>query len=313
MAGLAFVFSGQGAQKPGMGRELYQQSPAAHLVMDSLENVHPGLLELCFEGPQEALTRTLNAQPALLAVELAFLAAVREQGISPDACAGFSLGEWSAAVAAGVMTAEQAFRLVLQRARWMEDCCLQNPGGMSAVLCLDARQVEEACKAHSGVWAANYNSPGQTVVSGLEETLPAFEQALIPLGGRAMRLKVGGPFHCPAMTPAALLLAEALAVETLQEPAIPLYSNVTGLPYPPGQAAQLLARQVESPVRWVDTIQHLRNQGIDRFVEIGPGGVLCGLIAKTLPDVRCARVEDAVTLREAVALARMAETLEGEN
>lgn len=304
MAGIAFVFSGQGAQKPGMGKELYAQSPAARALLNSLEPLRPGLLALCFEGPQEDLTRTLNAQPALLAVELAFLAAAREQGIHPDACAGFSLGEWAAAVAAGVLTAEQAFSLVLQRARWMEDCCLDHPGGMSAVLRLTPQQVEQACEAHPGVWAANYNAPGQTVVSGLQDALPAFEQALAPLGGRAMRLKVGGPFHCPAMSPAARLLAEALAAETLKEPVLPLYSNVTGLPYPPGQAAQLLARQVGSPVRWVDTLQHLWAQGIDRFVEIGPGGVLCGLIAKTLPDARCARVEDAATLQEAAQLAR---------
>lgn len=313
MAGIAFVFSGQGAQKPGMGQELYQQSPAARGVLDSLEKVRPGLLTLCFEGQQEELNRTLNAQPALLAVELAFLAAAREKGIQPDACAGFSLGEWAAAVAAGVMTAEQAFRLVLQRARWMEDCCQQNPGGMSAVLRLDARQVEEACQAHPHVWAANYNSPGQTVVSGLADALPAFEQALVPLGGRAMRLKVGGAFHSPAMTPAALQLHEALAAEALNEHTMPLYSNVTGLPYPSGQAAQLLARQVESPVRWVDTLQHLWAHGIDRFIEIGPGGVLCGLIAKTLPDARCARVEDAATLAEAATLANATQPVEGES
>lgn len=302
MGQLAFVFSGQGAQTAGMGRALYEGAPAARRVLDALDALHPGLLALCFDGPDELLTQTRHAQPALLAVGLAAAAAAQEAGLVPDCCAGFSLGEWTAAAFAGLISPGRALPLVARRGQWMQECGEQAPGAMSAVLRLDRERVEALCAQHPGVWPANDNAPGQVVVSGTLEALAAFEQALPAAGGRAMRLKVSGAFHSPLMQQAADRLADALAQEELREPAYPLYSNVTARPYGAARAAQLLARQVTSPVRWQDTVRAMADAGVDRFVELGPGGVLCGLIAKIVPQARCARADTPQALQEALTM-----------
>lgn len=299
---IAFLFSGQGAQKPGMGLSLYQSSKAAKAVFDTLESLRPGLQKLCFEGPMEELTQTRNAQPCLLACELAFDAAARERGLSPDACAGFSLGEWAAAVSSGLLGMENAFRLVLKRAQWMQAAAERHKGGMSAILRLEKNQVENICAKLPSAWPANYNAPGQTVVSATEDCLPHLETLVKEAGGRALRLNVSGAFHCPLMAEAGDKLLSAFENEVFASPALPLYSNVTAEPYGATEAPSLLASQLSSPVRWTDTLQNLYSQGIKQFVEIGPGGVLCGLVSKTLPEARFARVEDAETLENALSL-----------
>ncbi len=300
MGRLAFVFSGQGAQTTGMGRALYEGSPAARKTLEALDALHPGLLKLCFEGPDEVLVQTRHAQPALLAVGLAAAAAARDAGLTPDCCAGFSLGEWTAATYSGLMSPGRALPLVARRGQWMQDCGVQNPGGMSAVLRLDEEKVEALCEEHPGVWPANHNAPGQIVVSGALAALADFERALPDAGGRAMRLKVSGAFHSPLMQGAADHLADALAQEELKEPKCPLYSNVTARPYGADDARELLARQVVSPVRWEETVRGMADAGVDRFLELGPGNVLCGLIGRIVPDARCARADTPEALQEAV-------------
>lgn len=301
MAGLAFVFPGQGVQAPGMGRTLYRQSKAARALMDGAERRMPGLLRACFEGPAEALERTDLAQPALLTVELALQRAAEEIGLRPQALAGFSLGEWSAVQAAGMLPFEVVFDLVRARGRWMQACAERRPGGMSAVLRLDAEQVQRALLDHPDVVAANHNAPGQTVVAGPLAALARFEEAARALGGRCLRLRVAGAFHSPLMLPASDRLADALAGLPLAAPAVPVYANLTARPYSLPVAREWLALQPSQAVQWTDSIRRMAGQGIDSFLELGPGGVLCGLIARILPGARCLGAEDAEGLTAARA------------
>ncbi len=299
MGRLAFVFPGQGAQAPGMGLDLYQSFPAAAQVFDQGEKLFPGLKSLCFEGPMEQLTQTQNAQPALFAVEAAAFAALREAGLIPDACAGFSLGEWTACHAAGMMGFDQAFRLVKQRGQWMQQCAQEAPGGMTAVLRLDSETVNRLARGFPQVHPVNYNAPEQTVVAGPLQALTAFEEAVRQAGGRGMRLKVSGPFHSPYMERASQRLSQALAEEQLFEPAFPVYSNLDAAPYTLGRARQVLSQQLARPVQWVDTIRNMVNRGLDTFVEVGPGNVLCGLIGKIAPEALCLSVADRPSLDHA--------------
>lgn len=299
MGKLAFVFPGQGAQQPGMGKDLYDRSPTARAVMDQAEGLMPGLLSLCFDGPMEALTRTDRAQPALFAVESALAAAAREMGLMPQAVAGFSLGEWSAVHDAGMLPFEEAFQLVRVRGQWMQACAESRPGSMSAVLRLTAEQVQEQLLAHPEVVAVNFNAPEQTVVAGPLTELAAFEAALKNQGMRSMRLNVGGAFHSPLMLSASDKLAERLTETLVAEPSVPVYANATGRPYQLQTAKETLALQLAQPVQWVQTIRELHQQGFDTFLELGPGRVLSGLIAKILPQATTLQAEDLQGLEAA--------------
>lgn len=292
MVQLAFVFPGQGAQKPGMGKALYEGSAAAKALMDRAEALLPGILEACFEGPMERLTRTDIAQPALFMVECACAAAAGERGLTARAVAGFSLGEWSACHQAGMMGFEQAFSLVVRRGQMMQACAQEHPGGMAAVLRLDADAVKQALEGHPGVWAVNFNAPDQTVVAGVLSDLDRFEAALKAAGGRSLRLNVGGAFHSPLMREAGDGLLQALAAQDVRTPRIPVYGNAEAQPYEAGRAKELLALQVTRPVRWTDTLRNMAKDGIDAFLELGPGKVLSGLIAKTLPGAAVYQAED---------------------
>ncbi len=292
MGQLALVFPGQGTQAPGMGQAIYRQSAAARRVMDSAEQLMPGLLKLCFEGPMAVLTRTDVAQVALLTVELALAAAMDEIGIKPDAVAGFSLGEWPAVQYAGLLPFERAFELVRQRGQWMQACADKRPGGMSAVLRLDAQQVRQLLLDHPEVVAANFNAPEQTVVAGPFAPLDAFDAAVKAIGGRSMRLNVAGAFHSPLMLSASDMLASALAEQALSEPRLPVYANLSAQPYALHSAREWLALQPSQSVQWVKTIENLAQAGVDRFLELGPGKVLSGLIGKILPGALCLQAED---------------------
>lgn len=300
MAQLAFVFPGQGAQKPGMGRALYEGSPAARALMDRAETLMPGILAACFEGPMERLTRTDTAQPALFLVECACAAAAGGLGITARGAAGFSLGEWSACHQAGIMGFEQAFSLVARRGSLMQACAEKHPGGMAAVMRMDAGAVERALEGHPGVWAVNFNAPDQTVVAGALPDLDRFEAALKAAGGRSLRLNVGGAFHSPLMREAGDGLSRALSGETLRAPSIPVYGNAGAEPYEAERAKELLSLQVTRPVRWTDTLRNMARDGFDTFLELGPGKVLSGLIAKTLPGAAVCQAEDMEGLMQAV-------------
>jgi [acyl-carrier-protein] S-malonyltransferase len=303
---IAFVFAGQGAQYTGMGKELYEASPAARQVLDQAEAVRPGTLRQCFEGSAEELAVTENTQPCLFAVDLACAAAAVEKGIVPELCAGFSLGEAAAAAFTRMLPFGKAFAFVQARAMLMQACAESKPGFMAAVLRLSNEQVESICQQVGQVYPVNFNAPGQVVVSGAAEQKDAFLQAVNSLGGRAMPLKVGGAFHSPFMSEAARKLHTWLQDSGLNAPEIPLYANRTALPYE-GDFVSLLSSQVDHPVLWEQTVRNMASKGADLFVELGPGTVLCGLIRKILPEAAVCHVENTLSLMEAISV------LEGRN
>lgn len=291
MGKIAFVFAGQGAQAPGMGKEIYEASPAARLAMDAAERMRPGTLAQCFEGPAEALNQTINTQPCLFVVDYACALAAREAGVQAGMAAGFSLGEVAAAAFCGLLSFEAAFRLVVRRAELMQDCAQAHPGAMGAVLRLDAGRVEELCREAADVHAVNYNCPGQTVVACAEAAYEPFCQLVQRERGRVVRLNVSGAFHSPWMQEATRSLKAFLAGAALNAPAIPLYANATARPYE-GDFADLLARQVSSPVLWEQTVRNMAADGAKAFVEVGAGRTLTGLIRKILPEARAVNVAD---------------------
>ena len=249
MGKIAFVFAGQGAQYPGMGKALYESSAAARAVFDAAEKERPGTLAQCFEGDKDTLSRTLNTQPCLYAVDLACARALEEQGVRADACAGFSLGEIAAAAFSGLLAEDDAMRLVCRRAELMDACSQGRSVAMAAVLRLTAQQVEELCEKYPDVYPVNYNCPGQTVVSGDAAQIDALINDVTALRGRAMKLAVSGAFHSPYMHEAAVGLSDYMLMRGLRLSAhhLPLYANCTAQPYG-DDAEELLARQVESPV-----------------------------------------------------------------
>ena len=291
MGKIAFVFSGQGAQAPGMGLDLYEHSPASRAVFDALEAIRPGTMEQCFHGSEAELQETRSTQPCMVAMELAALAALRDAGFTPDMAAGFSLGELSALCCGGAMDAQTAFRLTCRRGELMQLSAEAHRTGMAAVVKLTNEEVEKLCAAFRQVWPVNYNCPGQVTVSGAEEEMAAFSSAVKAAGGRAIPLKVRGAFHSPFMAEAGEAFRQELAAAALREPSIPVYANLTGLPYG-ADVADTLGRQMCSPVRWEASVRGMIAAGADVFVELGPGKTLCGLIGKTDGTVRCFPVSE---------------------
>lgn len=295
MGGISFVFSGQGDQYPGMGQELALQYPAAAEVFRICDTIRPGTSQQCFSGTAQELMVTENTQPCLFAMELAAASVLDAHGIRPDAVAGFSLGEVAACTAAGMFSVAEGFRLVCRRGALMQQAAEHTDAAMAAVVKLTAEQVEHLCKAHEGVWPVNYNCPGQTTVTGLKDCLPEFSAAVKAAGGRALPLKVGGGFHSPLMEQAAADFAAVLGSTPVRSAAVPVYSNVTALPYGK-DPRQLLAQQICSPVRWEQTIRNLIDAGIDTFIEIGPGKTLHNMIQKISGDVKVYAVADLAAI-----------------
>lgn len=304
----AFVFPGQGAQTVGMGHEIAQHSPAARAIYALADQALGwSVSDLCFAGPEAQLTATENTQPALVATSLAVLAALagdvdqivpytRQHAV---AVAGHSLGEYSALVAAGSLSPAAAIQLVRQRGELM---AAATSGGMAAVIGLDDDSIDQICRSVStpsaAVVVANYNSPGQTVISGAVAALEAAGEALKAAGAkRVIPLKVSAAFHSPLMHDAAQALAAHVSRTTIVAPVIPVISNITAQPLrTPADIASELPAQVESAVRWVSTIQYLIADGVTHFVEIGAGNVLSGLIKRIAPDVTTTTITDVASL-----------------
>lgn len=300
MGKIAFVFSGQGAQYPGMGQSLVQCGPAAQAVFDLADSLRPGTSAQCFSGTAEELSITKNTQPCLYCVDLAAAKALEERGVRPDYAAGFSLGEAAAVTFAGILSEQAGFDFVCRRAAAMDEAARRNPGSMAAVLKLPNETVEALCKEFTQVWPVNYNCPGQLVVAGEKEQLAAFQQKVKEAGGRAAPLAVSGGFHSPFMEDAARELDGFLAGAEFRPGRLPVYANFTARPYG-DDPRSLLVAQVKSPVRWQETVEALAGEGVDTFFECGPGKTLCGLIKKTLKTARVFQVQDQETLEAAVA------------
>ena len=300
MGKIAFVFSGQGAQYPGMGQSLAQCSPAAKAVFDLADSLRPGTSAQCFSGTAEELSITKNTQPCLYCVDLAAAKALEERGVRPDFAAGFSLGEAAAVTFGGILSEQAGFDFVCKRAAAMDAAAQGNPGGMAAVLKLSNETVEALCKEFTQVWPVNYNCPGQLVVAGEKEQLAAFGQKVKEAGGRAAPLAVSGGFHSPFMEDAARELDGFLAGAKFRPGRLPVYANFTARPYG-DDPRSLLVAQVKSPVRWQETVEALAGEGVDTFFECGPGKTLCGLIKKTVRTARVFQVQDQETLEAALA------------
>lgn len=303
MGKIAFMFAGQGAQFKGMGRDLYENSPAARAVFDMAESLHVGTKRLCFEADNEELSITKNTQPALFTVDSACAAALEEAGLRADCTAGFSLGEVPAIAYTGMLSKEDAFCYVVKRGFFMHKAATESPGAMAAVLKLTDKQVESLCSEFKRMYPVNYNCPGQITVAGSESEMEALIKKVSELGGKAVRLAVSGAFHSPFMRQAAESLYTELKNYRYSAPRIPVYSNVTALPYETETAARLMAEQVKSPVRWEQTVRNMVSDGVTVFVEVGPGKVLNGLIRKTAPGTLVFNAEkysDILSIKTAI-------------
>jgi [acyl-carrier-protein] S-malonyltransferase len=284
----AFVFPGQGAQFPGMGKDLYEGYPSAREMFEKA-NVLLGfrITDIMFSGTDEELRQTRVTQPAIF-LHSVILTAISGDAFAPAMVAGHSLGEFSALVAAGALSFEEGLALVAGRASAMQRACGINPSTMAAVLGMDDAVVEEVCAGLEGaVVPANYNSPGQIVISGTTEGVARATEELKNIGGkRIIPLSVSGGFHSPCMEPARLELEEAIRKAQFTRPVCPVYQNVTGMPVTePAEIMANLIAQLTSPVRWTQTIQNMISDGATEFIEAGPGNVLQGLIRKISPAV----------------------------
>lgn len=285
----AYVFPGQGAQYPGMGKELYDNYPLAKEMMNKANEILGfDILKIMFEGTEQDLMQTKVTQPAIF-IHSVTLANILSDNFKPDMVAGHSLGEFSALVAAKAMTYEDGLKLVFARAMAMQKACELHPSTMAAVIGLDESTVEEVLSniVDEIVVPANYNTIGQIVISGSMKGIELAMEKLKAAGAkRVLPLKVGGAFHSPLMEPARLELETAIDKTPFHTPICPIYQNVSALPSTdPMQIKQNLIKQLTSPVRWTQTIKNMINDGAREFIEVGPGNVLQGLIKKISSDI----------------------------
>lgn len=294
MGKIAFVFSGQGDQFPGMGKDLYEKYPVAKKIYDLCDEIRPGTSDQCFNGTEEELKETKNTQPCLYAMELAAASVLMEKGITPDVVAGFSLGEVVAATVSGAFDNETGFRLVCKRGELMQSEAEKLDTSMAAVVKLTPEQVRAVCSKYSDVYPVNFNCPGQITVSGLSSQMTDFFVDVKAAGGRAIPLKVKGAFHSPFMKAAAESFAKELKKAEVKERSITLYSNMTAEPYA-DDVVGLLSSQICSPVQWETIIRNMVSDGVDTFIEIGPGKTLTNMIQKISTDVKAVNITEYLT------------------
>jgi len=299
---VATVFPGQGSQAPGMGKELFDNFPVARQVFEEADDALGfAISRLCFAGPAEELQLTENTQPAILTVSVAAFRAMTEEGINaPAFVAGHSLGEYSALVAAGVLSLSDAVRTVRARGRYMQEAVPVGTGAMAAVIGGELSEIQRVCeeaRAAQVCSVANMNSPNQVVIAGNTEAVDRAIEALKGVAKRVIKLNVSAPFHCALMKPAQDRLAADLERLTFNEPSMPVVTNVDARPTTaPDELRDALVRQVSATVRWSESMQLLVQQGVDTFVEAGPGKVLTGLMRQINRDAKALNVEDAASL-----------------
>ncbi len=296
------LFAGQGSQYEGMGRDIAEAFPAAAGIYDTgSEILGTDLRELCFTAPIEELSRTANAQPAIMTTSIVCLTAALSKGYKFDGVAGHSLGEYAAMYASGMISLEDAFRLIKARAAAMESAASEHKGAMAAILKLAPEKVEEICSsAKNYVAAVNYNSPVQTVIAGTPEGVAEVTEIFKEMKARVAPLNVAGAFHSKLMQSAADTFYETAKTVTFKAPQVKYYSNVTGgelteLP----DMAELLAKHIVSPVRFTSELSAMSEAGADKFAEFGPGKTLTGLVKKTLSGVSAFNIENLATLEGA--------------
>jgi len=306
----AFLFSGQGAQFPGMMNDIAQKNEKAQKVFSIADHtLNRSISDLCFEGSQDELNLTHNTQPCVLAADLAAYAALSDYGIFPDVTAGFSLGEYAALVAANVIRISDAFSIIQKRADFMQKAVPIGKGAMAAIMKLSEADVLDLCNKVKGyIVPANYNCPGQVVVSGESDAIDMLLAISKEKKIRAMKLAVSAPFHCNMMDSAADNLRNPLSSITFSEPNVPIYLNVDGeVETKPKKILEKLILQAKSPVYWEKTLRNMYEAGIDTFVELGPGKTLSGFVKKTFNNgekVNIFNVTDLTTLENTITSLR---------
>ena len=337
-AQVAFLFPGQGSQSVGMGADVYANSPAARRVFDTVdEALGFPLSQLCFQGPEELLRETINTQPAIVTVSLALLAAFQESlsprqhswssPLTPTYTAGHSVGEYAALVASGMLDLNSAVQLVRERGRLMHHEGTVCPSGMAAIIAMNETTLQEVCQEataqalaelpaesadnarHPGqgkVIIANYNAPGQIVISGEQRALElAMNLAKARGAKKIIPLSVSGAFHSPVMQPAASGLAQAIATMDVHDAAIPIISNISATPLMEARAIQdELSQQIASPVQWTRSIEYMAKAGVTTFIEIGPGQALKSMIKRIDKNVTILNIGNAAELAKVIALVR---------
>ncbi|KGX93200.1 malonyl CoA-ACP transacylase [Pontibacillus halophilus JSM 076056 = DSM 19796] len=305
MKKVAFIFPGQGSQSVGMGKPFFDENETIQTQFQKADALlDTPLTTYMFEGPEETLTKTEHTQPALLLTSTAIASLLNEAGVKPAMVAGHSLGEYSALVAAGALTQEDALQLVQTRGRLMEQAVPDGQGAMAAVLGLEVEQIEEVLQQvrDNGVVVevANYNCPGQIVISGSQEGVQQASEQLKEQGAkRVMQLNVSGPFHSSLMKPASEQLEQALEQASIKDAEVPVYANVTAAPVQSSSDLEsLLVQQLYSPVRFHETLQNMMDEGIEAFVEVGNGKVLSGLVRKVNRRMKTFAIQDPESLQQ---------------
>ena len=299
----AFLFSGQGSQYPGMGKELVESFPELESIFETGSDILGfDLKKITFEGTEEQLAQTCYSQPAIMAMSLICFEAAKKKGITFDAVAGHSLGEYAAMAASGMLSLEDAFKVIKARAAAMDKAGKDSDGAMYAVMKLSPSEIEEVCASVDGyVIPVNYNSPKQTVIAGEREACEKAAAIFAEKKARAVKLSVSAAFHSKLMEGASKEFYEAIKDIKFNKPAVPFYSNVTGKILDDiTDMPSKLAKHMVSPVRFTDELEAMQAAGIDKFIELGPKSVLTGLVKKTLKDVTALNIENTETLEKAV-------------